>query len=188
MAASNSNRLLLIGVLVFVVGVVLVLLVFWGLNNEDEPVSVVTENPTTTTQPQPRAQPTAPVQRLPFVIEVPSEMEGVAIRLDSVRGLIAVPIPGDRVNIYQLPSVEDFILEDPLDPTSQPILPASATLLLSEIEILGLDSPPGAAGDVSFVVALDPGDVERLLPLIEARQLWFTLLPQPEEDTTEAAA
>lgn len=187
MAASNSNRLLLIGVLVFVVGVVLVLLVFWGLNNE-EPTQVVTESPTDSTQPQPQPTVAGPILRFPSPLEVPTDMEGVAIAMGSVRGLAATPIPGDMVNIYQLQSVEAFLLEDPLDPVSPPILPDSATLLHPQIEVLAVSGSPGGAEEVTFIIAVEPGDVAELLPLIEAKQLWFTLLPQPEEDTTEAAA
>jgi hypothetical protein len=182
-AASNSNRLLLVGTLVFVVGVALVLLVFWGLNNDDEPTEVVTEQPTGQVQ-DPVAQPTGPLALLPLPLEVPSEMEGVAIELSRIRGLVSTPIPGDLVAIYQLQDSSTFLLEDPADPVSEPVLPDSATLLVSDIEVLG-----NAGGEnPTFIISLSPADVPQLLPLIEAKQLWFTLLPQPEEVTTESAA
>lgn len=183
MAASNSNRLLLIGALVFVVGVVLVLLVFWGLNNNDEPTQVVTEQPTSQVQ-DPAAQPTGPVALLPRPLEVPSDMEGVAIELSRVRGLISIPVPGDLVAIYQLQDSSTFVLEDPADPVSEPVLPDSATLLMSGVEVLG----NAGSEEPTFIISLSPSDVPELLPLIEAKQLWFTLLPQPEETETESDA
>lgn len=186
MAASNSNRLLLIGALVFVVGVVLVLLVFWGLNGDDEPTQVVTDQPTSQVQ-DPAPQATGPAILMPRPLEVPSDMEGVAIELTRIRGLVSVPVPGDLVSIYQLQDASTFLLEDPADPVSEPILPESATLLLSEIEVLG--NAGGTEGAATFIISVPPNEVADLLPLIEAKQLWFTLLPQPDEaETTEPAA
>lgn len=182
MAASSSNRLLLVGTLVFVVGVALVLLVFWGLNG-DEPTEVVTEQPTSQVQ-DPAAQPTGPLALLPRPLEVPSEMEGVAIELSRVRGLVSIPVPGDLVAIYQLQDSSTFVLEDPADPTSEPVLPDSATLLMSGVEVLG----NAGSENPTFILSLSPADVPELLPLIEAKQLWFTLLPQPEEAATTESA
>jgi Flp pilus assembly protein CpaB len=68
--------------------------------------------PTSPTEPQqpPPPTPLTPEQlssaRLQLPMSVPDGMEAIAIRVNFMRSVAAVPLPGDRVNLYRLAPAE----------------------------------------------------------------------------------
>jgi hypothetical protein len=188
-AASSNTRLLAIGALVLVVGVILVLLVLRG--NVGSPSAAPADPPA---EADPAAQvgegalaPDAPPAattveelssvRLPLPPSVPEGYEAVAVRASFVRGLAAIPTPGDHVNLYRAVG-DDEAVPGPTE---------DAELVLGDLEVLALVGPLPTQneGEVTFLLAVDPDDVPGLLPVAGSAELWFTLLPAT--DAEEAA-
>lgn len=219
---TSNSRLLAIGFAVLVVGVVLVLLI---IRNTDDPPA----------QPSPVAtepaegvgeggdggqgtaggdgQPVTPEEfaagRLPLPLPVPEGFEALAVRMNYVRSVAAIPSPGDRVNVYRFLGPDD---EDAPSQPTQPQQPAEgeeggeepaqpvvtppstgtagppAELVLEDMEVLGIVGPLPAANDgtLTVLLATPPEVVPALMPLADAAQLWFTLLPDaPEDEATD---
>jgi hypothetical protein len=191
-AASSNTRLLAIGALVLVVGVILVLLVLRGtvgapsaapadLPTDVDPAAQVGEEGLA-----PDAPPTATTVeelasvRLPLPPSVPDGYEAVAVRASFVRGLAAIPTPGDHVNLYRAVADDEATSDDDA-------APVDAELVLGDLEVLALIGPLPTQneGEVTFLLAVDPDDVPGLLPVAGSAELWFTLLPAT--DAEEAA-
>jgi hypothetical protein len=189
-AASSNTRLLAIGALVLVLGVILVLLVLRGDAGtpsaapadppaDADPAAQVGEDglgqdtpPTATTVEELSSV------RLPLPPSVPDGYEAVAVRASFVRGLAAIPTPGDHVNLYRAAAADDGAVPGP---------PEDAELVLGDLEVLALIGPLPTQneGEVTFLLAVDPDDVPGLLPVAGSAELWFTLLPAT--DVEEAA-
>jgi hypothetical protein len=188
-AASSNTRLLAIGALVLVVGVILVLLVLRG--DAGSPSAAPADPPTAA---DPAAQagegalpPDAPPAattveelssvRLPLPPSVPEGYEAVAVQAAFVRGLAAIPTPGDHVNLYRAVGDDEAV----------PGPTGDAELVLGDLEVLALIGPLPTQneGEVTFLLAVDPEDVPGLLPVAGSAELWFTLLPAT--DAEEAA-
>lgn len=196
---SSNSRLLAIGFAVLVVGVLLVLVVVRNADDAPaEPSPVATER-ATDDQPIEQSTPLTPEElstaRLPLPLEVPAGTEAVAVRMDFVRSVAAIPSPGDRVNVYRHASATDG--EDQPDataPTSTtsafPDPGPDAEPLLDGVEVLAVTGPLPAANDgaLTIVLALSPDDVPRVLPLADTSQLWFTLPPASEDGAAEEPA
>jgi hypothetical protein len=198
-ASTSSTRLLAIGALVLVVGVILVLLVLRGNvggppaaapdpGAVDPPADVApasavdAEGAATAPEVTPTTVEELAAVRLPLPASVPDGMEGIAVRASFVRGLAALPTPGDRVNLYHAAQDEAATAEPvDVDPDLAGV-EEGPRLLLEDLEVLALVGPLPTQneGEVTFLVAVDPADVPALLPVAGTGDVWFTLLP----DTT----
>jgi hypothetical protein len=184
-ATTSSTRLLAIGALVLVVGVILVLLVLRG-NVGGSPAAApdpagddpadVTAAATTGSESAPAVVPTTVEElasvRLPLPAAVPDGYEGVAVRASFIRGLAAIPTPGDHVNLYRATTGGE-------DEAGLPV-PGEAELVLDDLEVLALIGPLPTQneGEITFLLAVAPDDVATVLPVAGSSELWFTLLPK----------
>lgn len=201
MASSRSSnaRLLAVGFAVLVIGVLLVLII---VRNTDDPAA--TPAPTATQgqqddegdEPSDDGTPMSPEQlstsRLPLPLDVADDHEAVAVRANFMRSVAAIPAPGDLVNLYRLPAATAEDDEDDEDDTQAPAttLPEpgpDAEQLLTEVEVLAVTGPLPSSNDgtITLVVAVPSGDVTGLMPVANASEVWFTLLPSPEDEETE---
>lgn len=196
---SSNSRLLAVGFAVLVIGVLLVLVIIRnGDDTPAEPAPSSTGQPTDTAaeQPQtlsPEQQATA---RLPLPLDVPDGAEAVAVRANFMRGVAAIPAPGDRINVYRLPQSS----QDSPAATEAPTAPGAglppqgpdAQRVLTDVEVLAVTGPLPSTNDgtLTFVVAATPEQVPGLMTLANDDELWFTLLPAPDasEESTEAPA
>lgn len=209
-ATSNSSRLLIIGAAVLLVGVILVLLVLRNdIGNGNEPAA----QPTSATSPTP---PPAPDPRAGLVgseqaatarlgdLDFDEGFEAAALRVTFIRGVAAVVVPGDRLNLYSLapgagevptpgqqqPTTEPTEGQTEVEPTTPAVLPTptAATRVLSDIEVLGIIGPRPAANDgvLTLILALPSESVESTLELANVGLLWATLLPS--DAPTDAAS
>jgi hypothetical protein len=184
-ASSSSTRLLSIGALVLVVGVILVLLVLRG-NAGGTTVAAPDDGPPEVTAagqvedgdsaPVPAVTPTTVEElasvRLPLPASVPDGYEGVAVRASFIRGLAAIPTPGDHVNLYRATNGGEDGAGLPVD--------GEAELVLDDLEVLALIGPLPTQneGEITFLLAVAPDDVATVLPVAGSSELWFTLLPK----------
>lgn len=183
-ASNSSSRMLIIGALVLVVGVILVLLVLRadagtpaaspdggqdvaaaGQVESGEPVGQAAQAQAMTVEELSSG-------RLPLPPEVPDGFEAVAVRASFVRGLAAIPSPGDLVNLYRSGNGEEGAQVD------------DAEFVLGDLEVLAVIGPLPTQneGEVTFLLAVDPADVPGLLPVAGSSELWFTLLPQNDDE------
>lgn len=209
-ATSNSSRLLIIGAAVLLVGVILVLLVLRNdIGNDNEPAAeptTATGTPSPPPPPDPRAglvgSEQAMTARLGDLDMAPG-FEAAAMRVTFIRGVAALVVPGDRVNLYslapgagQIPTpgaqptepTEGTETEAPTTPAVLPT-PTAATRVLSDVEVLGTIGPLPAANDgvLTLILALPSDSVESTLELANVGLLWATLLPSDDEPTDVAS-
>ncbi len=181
-ASNSSSRMLIIGALVLVVGVILVLFVLRGNAGTSTAAPDATGREVAAAgdvdegEPVAQSRPTMTVEelsssRLPLPPEVPEGFEAVAVRASFVRGLAAIPTPGDLVNLYRAGDGADG---EPID---------DAEFVLGDLEVLAVIGPLPTQneGEVTFLLAVDPADVPGLLPVAGSSELWFTLLPQGDD-------
>lgn len=197
---SSNSRLLAIGFAVLVIGVALVFVVIrTGDDDPAAPAQVADPGATATETATEAETPLTPEQlstaRLPLPLEVPDDAEALAVRVNFARSVAAIPSPGDLVNIYRLPQpTADTPTEAGTEAPSSPFgsaLPApgpDSEKVLDAVEVLAVTGPLPAANDgtLTFVLAVDPGEVPGLMSLANDDELWFTLLPEVD-DETEAA-
>lgn len=211
-ATSNSSRLLIIGAAVLLVGVILVLLVLRndiGGGNEPAAQPTTTASPTPPPAPDPRAglvgSEQAATARLGD-LDFDEGFEAAAMRVTFIRGVAAVVVPGDRVNLYSLapgageiptpgqpqqPTTEPTEGQTEVEPTTPAVLPTptAATRVLTDIEVLGIIGPRPAANDgvLTLILALPSDSVESTLELANVGLLWATLLPSEDAPTDSAS-
>lgn len=199
MASSRSSnaRLLAVGVAVLVIGVILVLVI---IRNTDDPAATPAPVATPTEQdgdePSDR-QTLSPEQlstaRLPLPLDVPDGTEAIAVRVNFMRSVAAIPTPGDLVALYRLPAAaggdEGEDGDGPTAPTGGTLPPPGpdAQPLLPGAEVLAVTGPLPASNDgtITLVVAVPAQAVPSLMPVINTNDVWFTLLPSPEEEATD---
>lgn len=188
--SSSNTRLVAVGGVVLLVGVILVLLILRGTVSGDDPVApeevtTSSEGDDTGTQAPERdeelvAEGEATTARIDLPLQVEAGHEAVAVQAAYERGVAAVPSSGDRVVLYALAAPD----EDDDEPS-----PATddAERLLADVEVLGVVGPRPAAneGTLTFVLAVAEEDVAELLPAARDRELWLTLLPGGEVETDE---
>lgn len=188
--SSSNTRLVAVGGVVLLVGVILVLLILRGTVSGDDPVAPeeVTSSQSDDGQTQqaperdeelvPEGE--ATTARLDLPLQVDDGHEAVAVQAAYERGVAAVPSSGDRVVLYALaaPDEDD---ESPSPATDD------AERLLADVEVLGVVGPRPAAneGTLTFVLAVAEEDVAELLPAARDRELWLTLLPGGEVEADE---
>lgn len=186
------------------VGVILVLVILNGGDDQAEPSPAASPTPAAAATPTPSAAPLTPEQiasaRMPYPVDVPEGMEALAVRVNFVRGVAATPQAGDLIRLYRLPQA--VVLDPNYDVTltQQPEggqlhdTPIEPETVLDEVEILGVVGavPSSNDGNLTVLLALDPTDVPLVMALSNEyeghpNELWFTLLPSPEDEATEAA-
>lgn len=212
---TSNSRLLAIGFAVLVVGVVLVLLIIRNTDDSPaEPSPVATERADGAdgdgASPEEEQTPLTPEQlssaRLPLPLDIPEGSEAVAVRVPFDRSVAAIPTPGDLVNLYRhlAPGAQQDGADGQQDPTGEgedgtpvarttsslPPRGPDAELVLPEVEVLAVTGPLPAANDgtVTAVLAIPSDEVAGLVPLANANELWFTLLPADEKDGTDEDA
>lgn len=191
---SSNSRLLAIGFAVLVVGVVLVLVII--RNTDDEPAApspAATDQGTTADEPTESSTPLTQEQlssaRMPLPLDVPDGTEAMAVRVNFMRSVAAVPTAGDVVNLYRLPERPD---DDSADQPDQPATPRvglpapgpDAEQVLAAVEVLAMTGPLPAANDgtLTVVLAVPTGEVAAMMPLADDGELWLTLPPAPAGD------
>ena len=199
---SSNSRLLAIGFAVLVVGVLLVLVIIRNADDDPaEPSPVATEGQEQAEAPTEASTPLTPEQlstaRLPLPLEVPEGTEAMAIRMNFVRAVAAIPAPGDRVNVYRFLSATGQDAEPAEGEAAQPAVPSTSLpapgpdseLVLPEMQVLAVTGPLPAANDgtLTVVLAVPSDQVPGLMPLANDSQLWFTLLPGADEERTDGA-
>lgn len=193
---TSNSRLLAVGVAVLAVGVLLVLLIVRNSGDEPPPGSPpAAEQPTTPDQAQqpPAPAPLTPEQlssaRLQLPLAVPDGMEAIAIRVNFMRSVAAVPVSGDRVNLYRLaePVDDDEADEDGVPVPGQP--QPRPVQVVGDVEVLAVTGPLPAANDgtLTLVVAVPSVDIPAAMEVANDAEAWFTLLPSPEGDEEDDA-
>ena len=189
--SSSNTRLVAIGGIVLLIGVILVLLILRGTVGGDDPAESETAAPnggTTETTDTEATDTTATTEtdlvsgdetstaRIDLPVELEDGQEAVSVRASFMRGAAALPSAGDRVVVYQLGAAEEA--EDDDAPTG-PGPDGDAERVLDDVEVLGVIGPRPAANDgtLTFVLAVDEADVPGLLPIARDAHLWLTLLP-----------
>ena len=191
--SSSNTRLVVVGGIVLLIGVILVLFILRGTIGGDDPAEPETAAPNGETTEDLTTEETGPdlvsddetsTARIDLPLELEDGQEAVSVRASFMRGVAALPAAGDRVVVYQLgEAVED---ED-----DEPVAPApedDAQRVLEDVEVLGVIGPRPAANDgtLTFVLAIDEADVPGLLPVARDAHLWLTLLPgEGDADVTD---
>lgn len=190
---SSNARLLAVGVAVLVIGVILVLII---IRNTDDPAATPAPVATQTDQAGGESddgETLTPEQlstaRLPLPLDVPEGTEAIAVRANFMRSVAAIPAPGDRVSLYRLPAPgdEDGEAQQEETGTTLPDAGPDAELVLTDSEVLAVTGPLPASNDgtITLVVAVPTNDVAGVMPVANTNDVWFTLLPSPEEEGTE---
>lgn len=201
MRASNS-RLLAVGVVVLVVGVALVLLIVRNSDDGGSPASpVATESSDGASSGDTASASGASQQRmtseelssarLPLPLQVPEGQEAIAVRANFMRAVAAVPAPGDLVNLYHLPqATQEGQGGDGDEPAVTRSTDADAESIVQAAKVLAVTGPLPASNDgtITIVVAVDSADVPGLMPIANDSEIWFTLLPSPEEQPQDVAS
>lgn len=190
--SGSNSRLIAVGAVVLLVGVILVLLILRGTVGDDDtgaaapaddaPAADGTEEVEAARRDAEAAELVADGEddtaRVRLPLEIPEGQEAVTVQASFARGAAALPTAGDRVVAYRVAEgTED---DAPLDADD-------AERVLGGIEILGVIGPRPAAneGTLTVVLALDAADVPVLLPVARDGALWLTLLP--DDGTGDAA-
>ena len=195
-AVSRSNRLLLAGGVISLLGAVLVLVVMMGQGGSSDAPTIAADDPAgaatadadgvvddgaSTDEPAvPAVQTDASGQP---VFDVPEGMEAVALTVDFQRSVAGLPAVGDRVNVYGV------FTNQAADPVADlggdgAQLPA-VRRVLADVPILAVTgaSHSSNGGAPTFVVALAPEDVEAALYVHTAESIYLTLV----DDETETS-
>lgn len=196
---SSNSKLLAVGFAVLVVGVLLVLVIIRNTDDPPtEPSPVAADQTEQADEPAADPTPMTPEQlstaRLPLPLDVPEGTEAMAVRVDFMRSVAAIPSPGDRVNVYRYLAArpaegqEGPEVQQPVAPSSLPEPGPDSEQVLPDVEVLAVTGPLPASNDgtLTVVLAIPTADVPSMMPLANANQLWFTLLPDTDEASDES--
>ncbi len=182
MATSRSNRLLVIGLAVFVVGAALVLF----LTSRDGGNATPVEQPTgvASPTPNPSASETGPPPnaRVPRPVPLPEGYEAVAITMNLAQGVIGLPSPGDRVNLYGVYSSTGVATLDveierlAREPDFKP--PAGVRLIATNVLVLASLGPNGefGGGNPTYLLAVDTNIAETVIYATNFESIHATLV------------
>lgn len=170
MARNRSTALIAIGAAVFVVGAALT---FLAVRDDGDNSKVTASAPAASSTAAAGAQPAASTTAV-VTIDVPSGKEAVAVQVPAVAGLAGYVKVGDTVNVYGT-----FKDRQPLNAAKPPPL---AKLVLPGAEVLAITSPPAGAegGNATFLLALNPGDAEKVVYLASFEGIWMSLTNKGE--------
>jgi hypothetical protein len=186
---TRSTRLLAIGGVVLVAALVVLLV---SMRSQPDPIIVADAAPdaaaadSAATDGAPDEGSTAAAgtvgelgedeQRMPSPLELPAGHEAVAVSSSYDAAVAALPVPGDRVNVY---AVFQQGLPDELGGSSEGDNATKGVVrALSGVEVLGVSGATvdTGGGNVTLVLALEPDDAERAIYLASTEQVWFTLV------------
>lgn len=200
--SSSNTRLIAIGAVVLLVGVILVLLLLRGTVGGDDPVesdaagdqtdqtdaadgSAGGGSTTDGQRPDLVTGEETSTARVDLPLDLEEGQEAVTVRASYARGAAALPAAGDRVVVYRLGAADQD--EDDEDAVTAP--DGDAERVLDDVEVLGVIGPRPAANDgtLTFVLAIDEADVAGLLPIARDAELWLTLLPGTDDSDVDGA-
>ena len=163
MARNRSTALIAIGAAVFVVGAALT---FLAVRDDDSKVQA--SAPAAQSGQPAASQPAAPTAA---TVKVPEGKEAVAIQIPGVPGLAGFAKVGDLVNVYGT-----FKEHQPIAAVKGAPL---AKLILANVEVLSVTGPaPGAeANTATYLLAVNPGDAEKVVYLATFEGIWMSLAP-----------
>lgn len=172
----------------------------------DDPTAVATESETDT----PLTPEQLSTARMALPLEVPDGMEAFATTVNFVRGVAGVPTAGDHVKLYRLPQaviVEldaegQLVPQPPVPGSGLPPIPPAAEVVIADAEVLGVTGsvPSANGGTITLVLSVTPETVPTLMALSNeadlpegtevgeelisdhTNELWFTLLPEVEDE------
>lgn len=163
MSEGRSNRLLLIGIAVFVVGAGLAILALKSDGGEARAGAKPNAAPAGAPAPQPTSLPKALART-----QIPKGRQAVAVQLPVVPGLAGYARPGDRINLYAAIRAGQ--------PNTR-LRPPLVKLVLGAVRVLDVRIPKQGTGDTAtYLLALDAKQAERLIFFAKYESLWMTLL------------
>ncbi len=171
---ARSTRLLLIGAVVFAVGVAATLFTLQSgdpaatAQEQAEPDPAPTA--TATTPPTEGTVATGGDSGLPDRLDVPEGTEAVAVNVSYPQGVAALPGPGDHVNVYGV-----FTNGAP-GGEGQEALPMTRRVLTQVRVLARTGANVESAGSPTYVLALTGQQTERMVLLSSAEQVWMSLV------------
>jgi pilus assembly protein CpaB len=126
------------------------------------------------------------------LLQVPEGTQAVTIEASVVPGLAGFVQPGNLVSVVGTLELSD--VGAPADEDEAPAIPAGTTsqYLIQNATVLAVGQRVVAGetqGDVQqsderylFTLAMPPEDIERIVFATQQGTLWFTLVPEPEDD------
>lgn len=177
---ARSNRLLIAGGAVTLLGIGLALVVALGQGPAPEP-SEVASPPTATASGTSGATVTPAVQIDEDgepIFDVPEGMEAVAVTLEFQRSVAGLVAPGDRVNVFGVFSSTEVDITDGVPAVRR---------ILADVTVLSVTGAEHASngGSPTVVLALEPDEVETVIWTQTAESLYLSLV---DEDTDESPA
>jgi Flp pilus assembly protein CpaB len=110
-------------------------------------------------------------------VVIPAGKRALSIKLGAVQGVSGFVAASDRIDVYRVSKSE--VLEPPPQ--------AFVQLVLQGVEVLKVDGGGTAdaqtqpkATELSFLLAVSPGDAEKLIYLSEFEKMYFDLVPRGE--------
>lgn len=176
---TRSSRLLAAGLAVLLLALVVGL--YAMTRGGDEPIAIAdagTGDAAAETDVAAEA-PAAEALRLPDPVEIPEGLEAVAVTTSYDRAVAALPVPGDRINLYGVfTDLEPAELAEGGDAIS-----SGAARVLAGVEVLAVTGaePATAGGTVTFVLAVEPDEALKLVHVAGNEALWFSLVPEGAE-------
>jgi Flp pilus assembly protein CpaB len=171
----RSTRILVIGVVALILSAVAVVAMATARDagppgpSDDGDVSAA---------PDANGSPSPAVEDASFAARIPEGMQAVSVRMGPAAGLAGYVEVGDRVNVH---AVIDKREDDPLAPVGD-LQPPLAKLVLPGVEVLDVRSPaPGGDGTVTYLLALEASDAERIIFLASFESVWLTLVGAEDE-------
>lgn len=165
MARNRSTALIAIGAAVFTVGAALTFLL---VRDDGEERKVTTSAAETGVSPKVTGGAPASAPGTPS-LKVPADKEAVAIQVGAVPGLAGYAKVGDRVNVYGT-------FKDRQPNAAAKGVPL-AKLVLADVSVLAVTAPPpgSEAGTATYLLAVQPGDAEKLIYLSSFEGIWLSI-------------
>ena len=171
---KRPNLLVLLGLAVFVLGTAMVLLVVRD-DGGDEAVAAPRTGRVTPAAGGGEVPGGGSVAPAPEPIAIPDGKRGVAVRTGFVPGVAGYVAAGDHVDVYASMSKQS---------------PARVKLVLPDVEVLDVsievaprrssaeDGERPSGSEVTYLLALDPVQAERVIFLTSNESLYLTLVPK----------
>lgn len=175
---ARSNRLLLAGGIVTLLGALLVLVVTMGQGSPSaDPTAAERGGDDPSVQTSQADEPATPAVQVDEdgqpIFDIPEGREALALTVDFERSVAGLPAVGDRVNVYGVFATHEADLVDGLPAVRR---------VLADVSVLAVT---GAAHDSNggaptFVLALAPDDVEAAIWTHTAESIYLSLV---DDDT-----
>jgi len=174
MPRPQSNRTLLIGLAVLIVGAGLVFVVMSGSHDKKQRSNAAGNPSVPTTKPAPVV-----TQSTPASVVIPEGMQAVALQAPFTAGLAGYARPGDQVDVYA--TVEK-------GPAKANLGPPYAKLVQQHVAVLAVTAPgPDAGtGNATYLLALPPDAAEQVIFFAKFESVWLTLVPKEQKPVATA--